>query len=168
MNKGMLTVGMIMLAISALVLINVITSSSTGSELDYYLVKETAEAAIEDAIDIKYYRDNGTFRMDTEKFVENFLVRFSDSVDNTRNYKVGFYDLNEVPPKVSVKVESASSINFDGSNILISTTYDGIVESEDLNDSYITKEINKGEIGNALDITSIGSNVSEYEEKGMR
>ena len=74
MNKGMLTVGMIVLAISALVLINVITNSSTGSELDYYLVKETAEAAIEDAIDIKYFRDNGTIRMDSEKFVENFLV----------------------------------------------------------------------------------------------
>lgn len=163
MNKGMLTVGMIVLAISALVLINVITNSSTGSELDYYLVKETAEAAIEDAIDIKYFRDNGTIRMDSEKFVENFLVRFSDSVDNSRNYKIGFYDLNEVPPKVSVKVDSATSVNFEGSNILISTTYDGIVESENLNDIFITKAINKGEIGNALDIKNIGTNVSEYK-----
>ena len=137
MNKGMLTVGMIMLAMLALILVNVITSSSTGSELDYYLVKETAETAIDDAIDIKYYRENGTYRMDTEKFVENFLVRFAQNVDNTRAYKVSFYDLNETPPKVSVKVESSTTINFDNSAILMSTTYDGILEAEYEDDRYM-------------------------------
>ena len=40
MNKGMLTVGVIMLAIMGLILINIISNYSTGSELDYYLVKE--------------------------------------------------------------------------------------------------------------------------------
>ena len=94
MNKGMLTVGIIILALMGLLLINVISNYSTGNELDYYLVKETTEAAIEDAIDIKYYRDNGAIRMDKDKFVESFLRRFADSVDNTRNYKIGFYDLN--------------------------------------------------------------------------
>lgn len=139
MNKGILTVGIIMLAVMALVLINLITSASTGSELDYYLVKETAEAAMEDAIDIKYYRENGTIRMDTEKFVENFLVRFADHVDNTRNYTVGFYDLNEVPPKVSVQVESSTTLSFDSSNIIMTTRYDGIVESTRENDTYMER-----------------------------
>ena len=41
MNKGMLTVGIILLSVIALLLINVLTNYSTGSELDYYLVKET-------------------------------------------------------------------------------------------------------------------------------
>ena len=57
MNKGMLTVGIIILALMGLLLINVISNYSTGSELDYYLVKETVEASIEDAVDVKYYRD---------------------------------------------------------------------------------------------------------------
>lgn len=137
MNKGMLTVGMIMLAMMALFLINLITSASTSSELDYYLVKETAEAAMDDAIDIKYYRDNGTIRMDKEKFVENFLVRFAQNVDNTRAYKVSFYDLNETPPKVSVKVDSATTLNFDGTNVLMTTTYDGIIEGTEEDDDYM-------------------------------
>ena len=137
MNKGILTVGIIMLAVMGLILINII-SNSTGSELDYYLVKETAEAAMEDAIDVKYYRDNYALRIDKDKFVESFLRRFAASVDNTRYYRIGFYDLNEVPPKVSVKVDSATVLSFDSQNLILTTTYDGIVESIRKDDQYIT------------------------------
>ena len=100
MNKGILTVGIIIMAITGLVMFNIITSWSRGDELDYYLVKETAEAAMEDAVDITFYRDSGQIRMDTEKFIENFLIRFAKGVDNTRNYEIKLYDLNEVHPKL--------------------------------------------------------------------
>ena len=69
MNKGMLTVGIILLSIIALLLINVITNYSTGGELDYYLVKETSDAAMEDAIDYVFLRTCGLYRIDKEKFV---------------------------------------------------------------------------------------------------
>ena len=152
MNKGMLTVGVIMLAIMGLILINLISNYSTGSELDYYLVKETAEAAMEDAIDVKYYRDNYALRIDKDKFVESFLRRFAASVDNTRYYRIGFYDLNEVPPKVSVKVDSATVLSFDSQNLILSTTYDGIIESTRKDDDFITSANwdNESEIGNAV------------------
>ena len=75
--------------------------------------------------------------MDKDKFVESFLRRFADSVDNTRNYKIGFYDLNEVPPKVSVKVDSATVLSFDSQNLIMSTSFDGIVESTITNDMYL-------------------------------
>ena len=138
MNKGMLTVGIILLSIIALLLINVLTNYSTGSELDYYLVKETTDAAIEDSIDIYYLRTCGVYRLDKEKFVESFLYRFADSVDNTRGYKVGFYDINEVPPKVSVKVDSMTAFtvkargNTSGQDTSenISTSYDAILETK--------------------------------------
>lgn len=138
MNKGMLTIGIIIMAVTSFIMINVISSWTRGDELDYYLVKETAEAAMEDAVDITFYRDSGQIRMDTEKFVENFLIRFAKGVDNTRDYEVKFYDLNEVPPKVSVKVESINSLNYGGDNIQISTTYDGIIESTERTDIYTT------------------------------
>ena len=112
MNKGMLKVGIILLSIITLLLINVLTNYSTGSELDYYLVKETTDAAMEDAIDTYYLRTCGVYRLDKEKFVESFLYRFADSVDNTRSYTIGFYDINEVPPKVSVKVDSLTALSF--------------------------------------------------------
>ena len=90
MNKGMLTVGIILLSLIALLLINVLTNFSTGSELDYYLVKETADAAMEDAVDQVYLRTCGLYRIDKEKFVENFVYRFATNVDNTRNYNIKF------------------------------------------------------------------------------
>lgn len=136
MNKGMLTVGIILLSIIALLLINVISNYSTGGELDYYLVKETTEAAIEDSIDIQYYRLNSLIRIDKEKFVESFLRRFADSVDNTRSYDIGFYDINEVPPKVSVKVDSLTVLSFSGEAANITTSLDAIVESDYTEDPY--------------------------------
>lgn len=154
MNKGMLTVGIIILALMSLLLINVISNYSTGGELDYYLVKETTEAAIEDAIDLQYYRQNGLIRMDKEKFVEGFIRRFADSVDNTRSYDVAFYDLNEVPPKVSVKVDSLTVLSFSGEAANISTSLDAIVESDYTSDPYTAdalKDLND-DLGRAITV----------------
>lgn len=141
MNKAMLTVGIIILSLATLLMINIISNYSTGSELDYYLVKETAEAAMIDAIDVKYYRENGLLRVDKEKLVESFLRRFADSVDNTRNYQVAFYDLNEVPPKVSVKVDSSTVLSFNGDNLEMSTHLDAILENTYDEDPLVTNEI---------------------------
>jgi len=138
MNKGMLTVGIILLSLIALLLINVLTNFSTGSELDYYLVKETADAAMEDSIDQTYLRTCGLYRIDKEKFVENFVYRFATNVDNTRNYNIKFYDINEVPPKVSVKVDSLTTLAFNAKDSKsaadITTSYDAILETNNLGD----------------------------------
>ena len=56
MNKGMLAIGIILLAIIALNLLNVLNNYATGSELDYYLLKETTDAAMADALDNTYLR----------------------------------------------------------------------------------------------------------------
>ena len=138
MNKGMLTVGIILLSVIALLLINVLTNYSSGSELDYYLVKETTNAAMTDAQDYDYLRTCGVPRIDKEKFVESFILRLADNVDTTRGYKVSFYDINEVPPKVSVKVDSSTVLKFkvkdqngkeQSDAIDMTTSYDAIVES---------------------------------------
>ena len=130
MNKAMLTVGIILLAVMSLLLINVLNNYETGGELDYYLLKETTEASMQDAIDVEYYRQNSLIRMDKEKFVENFVKRFANSVDSTRSYTLSFYDINEVPPKVSVKVDSKTVLSFDGNQADISTTYDALIETK--------------------------------------
>ena len=152
MNKAMLTVGIIILSLATLLMINIISNYSSGSELDYYLVKETSEAAMVDAIDVKYYRENGLLRMDKEKFVESFIRRFADSVDNTRNYQVAFYDLNEVPPKVSVKVDSSTVLSFKGSDLEMSTQLDAILENTYESDPLVTNELKdpNSDLGSAL------------------
>lgn len=153
MNKAMLTVGIIILSLATLLMINIISNYSSGSELDYYLVKETAEAAMVDAVDIKYYRENALLRIDKEKFVESFIRRFADSVDNTRNYQVNFYDINEVPPKVSVKVDSSTVLSFKGSNLEMSTNLDAILENNYKYDQYTTNELDdpNSDLGKAID-----------------
>ncbi len=153
MNKAMLTVGIIILSLATLLMINIITNYSSGSELDYYLVKETSEAAMVDAIDVKYYRENGLLRIDKEKFVESFLRRFADSVDNTRNYQVAFYDLNEVPPKVSVKVDSSTVLSFNGDNLEMSTQLDAILENTYDKDQLVTNELKdiESDFGKAIE-----------------
>ncbi len=116
MNKAMLTVGIIMFSLLALFAINVIQSYATGSELDYYLLKETTEASMVDALEENTFRTSGQMRMDKEKFVESFIKRFAQEVEKNRNYRIGFYDLNEMPPKVSVKIESGTMYSFPGQN----------------------------------------------------
>ena len=143
MNKSMLTIGIIFLSIIALLLINVLSNYSRGSELDYYLVKETTDAAITDSLDTVYLRTCGLPRIDKEKFVESFLYRFAANVDITRGYTIGFYDINEVPPKVSIKVDSLTTLNFDAKGTGeaqtpdITTSYDAIVESTYPTDSSV-------------------------------
>lgn len=141
MNKAMLTVGIIILSLAALLMINIISNYSSGSELDYYLVKETSEAAMVDALDVKYYRQTGMLRIDKEKFVESFVRRFADSVDMTRNYRLSFYDINEVPPKVSVKADSSTVLSFEEENLEMTTQIDAILENTYQNDVYIENEL---------------------------
>ena len=146
MNKGMLSVGIILLSVIALLLLNVLSNYSTGGELDYYLVKETVDAAMVDAIDASYLRTCGLYRMDKEKFVESFLYRFADSVDVTRGYNIAFYDINEVPPKVSVRVDSLTALTFNaqGEQLAanITTSYDAILETTYKEDATVYEGIN--------------------------
>ncbi len=134
MNKAMLTVGIILLSIIALGVINVIQNYTTGQELDYYLLKETTEAAMEDAVDLSYYTEQSTIRMDKEKFAESFIKRFARSVDDRRSYQISFYDVNEIPPKASVEVKSATSYTFKSSAVDITTRLDMIVENNNKKD----------------------------------
>lgn len=134
MNKAMLTVGIILLSIIALGVINVIQNYTTGQELDYYLLKETTEAAMEDAVDLSYYRNQAVIRMDKEKFAESFIKRFARRVDDRRSYQISFYDVNEIPPKASVEVKSATSKTFKGGAVDITTRLDMVVETNNKKD----------------------------------
>lgn len=147
MNKAYLTVGIIILSILTLAAINLINNYSTGSELDYYLLKETTQAAMMDAVDYSYYSERGVYRIDKEKFVENFVLRFASNVDNSREYDIKFYDINEVPPKVTIQVDSMnSSLSPDGeSNVNISTRLEGILETNNKEDPILTSKYLKGD-----------------------
>ena len=136
MNKGMLGVGIIVMGLIALLMINIVSNYSTGGELDYYLLKETTEAALEDSLDNDFKISYGLPRMDKEKFVESFLRRFAENVDATRSYDIKFIDLNEIPPKVSVKIDSNTVLTYNNDTTTISTQIDQIVETQNKKDPY--------------------------------
>lgn len=138
MNKPMLLIGIIIMALMGFFAVNMVTSQQTGSELDYYLLKDTTEAAMNDAIDYDFYSNNGVVRMDKEKFLESFVRRFADSVDGTRDYNIDVYDLNETPPKVSVKISCKSSSASKNNSTDITTNVDMIIESKNKTDTYTT------------------------------
>lgn len=73
---------------------------------NYTLLKETTEAAMYDALDLASYRANGSIRMDSEKFIDSFVRRFAENANLSNEYQIDIYDINEEPPKVSLKVSS--------------------------------------------------------------
>ena len=84
--------------------------TNTG-EQTYNLLKSTTEAAMMDAVDYDaYYEDTGdkpkVVRINREAFVESFIRRFSQNASLTNTYVVEFYDINEYPPKVSIRLKT--------------------------------------------------------------
>ena len=79
------------------------TLTNTDEQL-MVLIEESTKGAMYDALDLTQYRKEGTIRIHREKFVENFLRRFSENASLSRTYDVKIYDVNEIPPKVSIKV----------------------------------------------------------------
>ncbi len=100
---------LVMLGILVIGVMLLISSTTTGTTHDYYELKETASAAIVDAVDYSYYRLYNDIRISKEKFIENFIRRFSESASMTKKYAIGFYDIHEIPPKVSIKISSVSN-----------------------------------------------------------
>lgn len=106
---------LVMLGILVIGVMLLISSTTTGTTQDYYELKETASASMVDAVDYSYYRLYGDLKISKEKFIENFIRRFSESATMTKEYNISFYDIHEVPPKVSVKISSVSnSVNVAG------------------------------------------------------
>ncbi len=131
MSKGVFAAGMIILAIMALATVNVINNYSSGNELSESLLRETVESAMLDAVDISYYRvSGGLVRMDKEKFMEIFVRRFAQNVNDDKEYNIRVYDISELPPKVSVQVGSSTNATFQGEDMDIVNRISGILETK--------------------------------------
>lgn len=100
---GVFIVGLGMVAIVIILFIQNVTNTD---EQNYNLLKETTEAAMYDAIDIVYYKSTSQIKINREKFVENFVRRFAENASLQNQYRIEIYDVNELPPKVSIQVSS--------------------------------------------------------------
>lgn len=131
MSKGMVIVGVIILGVLTLACVNLVQNYQSGNELDYYLLEETTEAAMLDAVDYAYYRNSGgIIRVDREKFLESFVRRFAQSVEATKTYNIKIIDFNETPPKVSIRVGTNTVASVAGEDFDIVNSIDAILETK--------------------------------------
>ncbi len=124
---GIFIVGVGVLGIALVFLFQSLTNTE---ESNTNLLKEATSAAMYDSIDIAAYRTSGVIRIDREKFAENFYRRFAEKADLSYTYKLEIYDINEYPPKVSIKVSTttSSNVNNDIMEFELSSKTDAILE----------------------------------------
>ncbi len=106
MKESFWGIFVIFLGVTALTFIVLFQNITNTDQHNTELLQEVTEAAMWDAVDYAEYRANGKLKINREKFVENFLRRYAQSASRSRNYKITIYDVNEIPPKVSVSVRS--------------------------------------------------------------
>lgn len=105
MKWSFASVGIIILGIIGIFIILLFNEITVSNEQDYYNLKDATESAMIESIDIAYYRLTGEIKVNQEKFVENFTRRFyQSSTFGQGNYRIEFYQINETPPKVSVRI----------------------------------------------------------------
>lgn len=124
----------ISMGITAIFFVFFFQTITNTDEHNYNLLKDTTEAAMYDAIDLAAYRKDGTIRIDREKFVENFVRRFAENASfPSEKYIIEIYDVNELPPKVSLRIKSTENQPFNegGSivNFTLSSRIDAILET---------------------------------------
>lgn len=120
----------IMFGIIAIVFIFFMQRVTTADQHNYTLLRETTQAAMYDAIDKDYLEENGTVKIDKDKFMENFLRRFAENASLSRAYQIDIYDINEEPPKVSIKVSSTEKGSSDVLEFDLVNKVDAILEAK--------------------------------------
>jgi len=130
---------LIALGVFIIVIMILIQNYTTTNTQDYYLLKEVTEASMIDAVDYGYYRTSGELRINEEKFVENFLRRFSETMNINKEYKIDFYSIYEQPPKVSVKISTSTGeymVAADQTSFDVVNRIDAILEMKIGTDEY--------------------------------
>lgn len=109
MRESIWGYAVIVLGVLAIGIIWFLATATNTDQHNYNLLKEAVESSMYDAVDLAAYRKDGTIRIEEQKFLENFLRRFAENADISNNYLIEIYDINEVPPKVSLRVSSTKS-----------------------------------------------------------
>lgn len=123
----------IVLGILIIVIVLIIQNLTSTSEEDYYLTKEVMEASMLDSVDLGAYRLTGEVTIVKEKFIENFLRRFAQSVSPNKTYKIEFFRIYENPPKASVRIITSTGsyvVAGEESDFDIVTLINGILETK--------------------------------------
>ena len=138
MKESMWGYLIITLGLIIIVVIVLIQNITVTQEEDYYLTREVLEASMIDAVDMGSFKSSGEIVMVKEKFVEVFIRRFAESIGKSKDvYRLEFYDINEYPPKASVRILTDSKSRPTGGVEAQETAVKEMAFSVDLN-TYLT------------------------------
>lgn len=118
---------MIMFGIIAIVFIFFMQRVTTTDQHNYTLLRETTEAAMYDAVT---YSPEGEIQIKKEDFIDSFLKRFAQNASLARDYTIEIYDINEIPPKVSIKLKSKEKGTSEIVDFDLVNKVDAILESK--------------------------------------
>ena len=139
MKESFWAVLIVGLGITSIFLVYFFQTVTNTSEHNYELLKETTEASMFDAFDFAAYQKDKSIRINEERFVESFIRRFAQDATLAHDYHIEIYDVNEEPPKVSIKVTSMNvgffSLGGEGTSFNITNTIDAILETKYTSDS---------------------------------
>ena len=135
MKESFWGVMILLLGVVSIFLIYFFQNVTNTSEHNYELLKETTEAAMYDSLDLAAYRKNEAIKIDTERFLESFIRRFAQNASLSHTYHIDVYDVNEVPPKVSLRLrvggsETSTTLTGDKIQINITNQIDAILETK--------------------------------------
>ena len=136
MKESFWTYLVIVLGLFIIVAMLLVQDLTSTAEEDYYLMKEVMEAAMVDSVDYGIYRTTGEIRIIEEKFVENFIRRFSESVMANKDYRLEFFEIYESPPKTTVRISTSTreySVSIDSEDMVnfgIATILSSIMEAK--------------------------------------
>ncbi len=137
---------LVLLGIFVVVVMLLSNDATTTNSQDYYQLKEVANSALYDSIDYSYYSQTRQIRILKEVFVENFLRRFSETVQITDTYDIQFLDLYESPPKVSIKISTSTAGFIVGRDTADTVgTEDGVTKLDVVNSIDLIVEFNANE-----------------------
>lgn len=135
MRESFWGIMIVVIGIISMFLVFFFQSITNTSDHNYEILKETAEAAMYDSLDIARYRYDGTVRIDREIFVESFLRRFAQNATLQHQYHITIYDVHEEPPKVSIKLstmgsETTTTLTGEANSFLLTHKLDAILETK--------------------------------------
>ena len=94
MKYAYLSFGLIFVGMLGLAFITFFQNVTINNESEYYVLKESVEAAMYESIDMSYYIQTGKLKIIEQKFVANCTRRFYESIEgNGDSYSLAFYDI---------------------------------------------------------------------------
>ncbi len=79
---------------------------TTTNESDYYSLKEIVDASMEDSVEVGTLTQDGTLKVNEERFIEILTLRFAEAASANRAYKIRVVYFQEEPPIACVEVKT--------------------------------------------------------------